>query len=75
MMRMLDPFSTGTLTFIRTIEMFVESAFATVPERFTVVDCFFSFNNKLKVIISPETKSKSESFMILFYSNPLNSAH
>jgi hypothetical protein len=43
MMRMLDPFSTGTLTFIRTIEMFGDSAFATVPERFTVADRFFSF--------------------------------
>jgi hypothetical protein len=34
-------------------------------------------NNKLKVIISPlsETKSESESFTILFYGNPLNSAH
>jgi hypothetical protein len=33
-------------------------------------------NNKLKVIISPlsETKSESESFTILFYGNPLNSA-
>jgi hypothetical protein len=28
---------------IRMIEMFVESAFATVPERFTEADCFFSF--------------------------------
>jgi hypothetical protein len=82
--------------FIGTIETFVESVIATVPEWFTIVDCFFSFgedglvelhgiksldqtnlNNKLKVIISPlsETKSKSESFMIPFYGNPLNSAH
>jgi hypothetical protein len=30
MMGMLDLFSAGTLTFIRTIETFVESAFATV---------------------------------------------
>jgi hypothetical protein len=43
MMRMLDPFSVGTLTFVRTIEMFVESVFATVPERFIVADHFFSF--------------------------------
>jgi hypothetical protein len=43
MMRMLDPFSIGTLTFVRTIEMFGDSAFATVPERFTVADRFFSF--------------------------------
>jgi hypothetical protein len=31
-MGMLDPFSTCTLTFIRTIEMFVESAFTTVHQ-------------------------------------------
>jgi hypothetical protein len=33
-------------------------------------------NNKLKVIISPlsETKSESESFTVPFYGNPLNSA-
>jgi hypothetical protein len=43
MMGMLDPFSAGTLTFVRTIETFVESAFATVPERFIVADCFISF--------------------------------
>jgi hypothetical protein len=32
-------------------------------------------NNKLKVIVSPlsETKSESESFTVLFYGNPLNS--
>jgi hypothetical protein len=32
-------------------------------------------NNKLKVIISPlsEAKSESESCMVLFYDNPLNS--
>jgi hypothetical protein len=30
MMGMFDPFSAGTLIFVRTIEMFVESAFATV---------------------------------------------
>jgi hypothetical protein len=30
MMEMLDPFSTGTLTFLRTIETFVERVFATV---------------------------------------------
>jgi hypothetical protein len=43
MMGMLDAFFAGTLTFIRTIETFVEIVFATVPERFAVVDCFFSF--------------------------------
>jgi hypothetical protein len=31
MMEMLDPFSAGTLTFVGTIETFVESAFTTVP--------------------------------------------
>jgi hypothetical protein len=31
MMGMLDPFSAVTLTFVRTIETFIESAFATVP--------------------------------------------
>jgi hypothetical protein len=95
MMRMSDPFFAGTLTFVRMIETFVESAFVTVPKRFTVADHFFSFgedsyvelhciksfdqrkiNNKLKVIISPrsETKSESESFTILIYDNSLNSA-
>jgi hypothetical protein len=43
MIGMLDPFSAGTLTFVRMIEMFVESAFATIPERFAVADHFFSF--------------------------------
>jgi hypothetical protein len=34
-------------------------------------------NNKLKVTISPlsEVKSESESCMVPFYGNPLNSAH
>jgi hypothetical protein len=32
-------------------------------------------NNKLKVVISPLSETKSESFTILFYGNPLNSAH
>jgi hypothetical protein len=31
-------------------------------------------NNKLKVVISPLSETKSESFTILFYGNPLNSA-
>jgi hypothetical protein len=31
-------------------------------------------NNKLKVVISPLSETESESFMILFYGNPLNSA-
>jgi hypothetical protein len=43
MMGMLDLLSVGTLTFVRTIETLVESGFATVPERFTVADRFFSF--------------------------------
>jgi hypothetical protein len=30
MMGMLDPFSAGTLTFVRMIEIFVESDFATI---------------------------------------------
>jgi hypothetical protein len=43
MIGILDPFSIGTLTFVRMIETFVESAFVTVSERFVVADCFFSF--------------------------------
>jgi hypothetical protein len=36
------PFSVGTLTFVQTIETFVEKL-ATVPEQFAVADRFFSF--------------------------------
>jgi hypothetical protein len=43
MMGMLDPFSAGTLTFVRMIQTFVENAFAIIPERFAVADPFFSF--------------------------------
>jgi hypothetical protein len=43
MVGMLDPFFAGTLTFVRTIEKFVESAFATIPEWFAVADRVFSF--------------------------------
>jgi hypothetical protein len=69
------------------IETFVESVFATVPKRFTVADCFFSFgengsvelhciksldqrklNNKLEVIISPLSETKSESKSALWQS-------
>jgi hypothetical protein len=43
MMGMFDPSSAGPLTFIRMIEMFVESALATVSERFAIADRFFLF--------------------------------
>jgi hypothetical protein len=43
MMGVLDPFSTDTLTFVRTIEMFVQSVFATEPEQFAVADHFLFF--------------------------------
>jgi hypothetical protein len=43
MVEMFDPSSVGTLTFVRTIEMLVESALATVFERFTIADHFFFF--------------------------------
>jgi hypothetical protein len=90
-----DPSSAGTLTHIKTIEMCVESTFATVYLQSAIADCFLLFswvwlgrvvlhqvtwskklNNKLKVIMSrlSKTKSESESFTILFYGNPLNSA-
>jgi hypothetical protein len=35
--------SVGTLTCVKQLEMMCECACATVPERFTVADCFFSF--------------------------------
>jgi hypothetical protein len=43
MMRTFDPFFCRYTNFIRTIEMFVESALATVSERFAIADCFFLF--------------------------------
>jgi hypothetical protein len=43
MMRMLYPFSTGTLTCIKSIVMMCECVCATVSERFAVADHFFSF--------------------------------
>jgi hypothetical protein len=43
MMGMFDRSSAGTLTFVRTIEMFVESALATVSERSAIADHFFFF--------------------------------
>jgi hypothetical protein len=90
-----DPSYAGTLTRVKTIEMCVESAFATVCVQSAIAGCFLLFwwgrlgrvtlhqvtwsknlNNKLKVVISPlsETKSESKSFTIPFYGNPLNSA-
>jgi hypothetical protein len=38
-----DPSSVGTLTCVNLLEMFCESAFATVSERFAIADCFFYF--------------------------------
>jgi hypothetical protein len=43
MMKMLDPFSAGTLTSVRTIQTFVENILATVFKQSTVADCFFFF--------------------------------
>jgi hypothetical protein len=43
MMEMLYPFSAGTLTCVKSIVMMCECACATVSERFTLVDRFFSF--------------------------------
>jgi hypothetical protein len=43
MMGIIDPSSVGTLNSVRMIETFIESAFATVIERFVVADRFFSF--------------------------------
>jgi hypothetical protein len=43
MMGMFDPSSVGTLTFVRTIETFVESHLATVSEQFAIADHFFFF--------------------------------
>jgi hypothetical protein len=40
---MLDPFSTGTLTFIRTIETFVVSAFATILRTTRISGSFLFF--------------------------------
>jgi hypothetical protein len=38
-----DPSFVGTLTCVNLLEMFCESAFATVSERFAIADCFFYF--------------------------------
>jgi hypothetical protein len=38
-----DPSSAGTLTCIKLLETFCESAFATLSERFAIADCFFLF--------------------------------
>jgi hypothetical protein len=38
-----DPSSAGTLTYVKTIETCVESAFATVCVRSAIVDHFFCF--------------------------------
>jgi hypothetical protein len=35
-----DPSSVGILTCVKMIEMCIESAFATLSERFAVADCF-----------------------------------
>jgi hypothetical protein len=35
-----DPFSTGTLTYVKMIETCVENAFTTVSERFVIADHF-----------------------------------
>jgi hypothetical protein len=70
-----DPSSTGTLTCVKTIEICVESVFATVCIRLTIADHFFCFGvdgkvvsqdqrsliTSLKVIISPLFEIKSES--------------
>jgi hypothetical protein len=88
-----DLSSASTLTCVKTIEMCVESASATVCVQSAIAGCFLLFwwgrlgwvalhqvtwskklNNKLKVVISPLSETKSKSFMIPFYDNPLNSA-
>jgi hypothetical protein len=43
MMEMIDPYSVGTLTFVRMIETFIESPFTTVSERFTIPGGSFSW--------------------------------
>jgi hypothetical protein len=43
MMGMIDPSSAGTLTFVRTIETFIESELVTVSEQFTIAGHFFFF--------------------------------
>jgi hypothetical protein len=43
MMGMLDPFSAGTLTFVRTIETFIESVFAIVPRTILSSGSFLFF--------------------------------
>jgi hypothetical protein len=43
MMEMFYPFSAGTLTCIKLIVMMCECACATISERFTLANHFFSF--------------------------------
>jgi hypothetical protein len=43
MIWIFDPFFTGTLTFVRMIETFVENALATGTELFAIADHFFFF--------------------------------
>jgi hypothetical protein len=43
MMGMIDPSSVGTLTYVKMIEMCVESIFATVCVRSTIAGCFLLF--------------------------------
>jgi hypothetical protein len=43
MMEMFYPFSTGTLTCIKSIAMMCECACTTVSEQFVLADHFFSF--------------------------------
>jgi hypothetical protein len=43
MMGMLYPYSAGTLTCVKLIVTICECACATISERFTLVDRFFSF--------------------------------
>jgi hypothetical protein len=40
-----NPSSVGTITSVKSLETFCESVFATVPERFTIADCFFCFGD------------------------------
>jgi hypothetical protein len=44
MMRMLYPFSAGTLTIVKSIVTMCECACATVSERLALADHFFSFD-------------------------------
>jgi hypothetical protein len=38
-----DPSSAGTLTCVKSLEMFCDSTFGTISERFAIADCFFLF--------------------------------